>query len=578
MESKIIDEYMLDVSRLLIKNCIPKKTKAFTTKYITKLLNVPNLESSSSNINSESIEDITALKLQELLFTSQTTYTTILNAYHRRKQLDKNSYNSLTWSMYEEPLKIAQNIDRSIKNTQDKETLRHEYPLAGFVISVKDSFYLKGSPCTSGMFINMDRVATRDPEIFSLLKRKGALLTSRGNIPQFLVSLESNNNLFGECLNPLDKTRTPGGSSGGDAANVLLGYANVGFGSDIAGSLRAPALHCGLYSLKPTNQRISNVAMSYFFDRRYGSDRFPNEISNSAPSQMFLKVVLGCMTRSVKDIERVMEVICNNKTLDNLCAPLPWNPAPVLRKRIGVFRCLSIMEPSKATSRAVDIAVQRLQNQGYSVVEMDLDPIFQECAKWAIICLNNTKYLTNIFNGTVDVREPLSRLHLKSQVLSHVPNFMLSLVGSFGKNTRIGKLLSYYAMAKSHTQADVFAAGNRLYRKILTMMNSAEIDAIVMPGYPTVAPQLYNSNLTHACYLLVFNFLKMPAGICPVTKVRADEQFYESVHKDPITKKLKEIMKGSEGMPLGVQIAGRSFQDEVVLKVMRDLENEFKDE
>lgn len=211
------------------------------------------------------------------------------------------------------------------------------------MISVKDGFYLKGSPCTSGMYINMDRVATRDYIIFKLLK--GAVLTCRGNLPQFPVSLESNDNLFGDCLNPIDQTRTSGGSSGGDAANVVLGYANVGFGSDVAGSLRAPALHCGLYSLK-TNCRISDTAMAYLFDRPFGKDQYPNEVQNGANVQMFLKVVSGCMIKSVNDIDRVMQVLCDNKTDDIFVSDCGWRRKPVLRRRLGVFRSLSLMEPA----------------------------------------------------------------------------------------------------------------------------------------------------------------------------------------------------------------------------------------
>ena len=575
METRLIDEYMIDVGKLLIKDCDPKKTKAFTSKYIHKLLLSPDLSSVSPQIQSKSISSFTGLSLQKLLFTRQVKYTDIVNAYHRQKQLDMNSHNSLTWSMYEEPLQKAHEIDQylSNKSTKDPES---KFPLAGFVISVKDSFYLKGSPCTSGMYINMDRVANRDPLIFKLLKQKGAVLTCRGNIPQFLVSLESNNNLFGECLNPIDKTRTSGGSSGGDAANVALGYANVGFGSDIAGSLRAPALHCGLYSLKPSNCRVSNTAMAYLFDRRFGTDQYPNEVQNEANVQMFLKVVLGCMGRSVRDIDRVMQVLCDNKTDDMFVSNCGWRRQPVLRKRLGVFRSLSLMEPSRATSRALDLAIARLKKQGYTMVELDLDKVFEECIKWVLICFNTTPYLQNIMNQSVNIRESLSRMHLKSRILSHIPNLMLRVITCFTNKTRVGKLLDYYSSARKYTQNDVFNAGTRLYKQVLSVLDKFDVDGILMPGYPTVAPQLYKSDVTQACYLMVFNFLRMPAGICPVARVQEDEQFYESKHNDPITKNLKEIMHDSLGMPLGVQIAGRAFQDEVVISIMKDLEKEYE--
>ena len=96
--------------------------------------------------------------------------------------------------------------------------------------------------------------------------KRGGLFVSKGNVPQALFSLESFNHVYGEARNPYDIRRVPGGSSGGEAALVRLGLVNAAIGSDIAGSLRIPALFCGICTLKPTALRLPLSSMTQFFE------------------------------------------------------------------------------------------------------------------------------------------------------------------------------------------------------------------------------------------------------------------------------------------------------------------------
>ena len=575
MEDKIIKEYLIDASRLKIKDCNPQTAIEFTHKYIDRLIDYPDLAHLDATVDHKHIRDWSIAQIQRAFTNRQVTMEELINAYHRQKQIQRNSHNSLTWSMYEEPLQRALELDRELGRFPDPASFLEEYPLAGFVISLKDSFYLRNSPSTSGMFINLDRVATRDPEMFAFLKRKGAVISCRGNIPQFLLSLEANNNLFGNTLHPSDPTRTAGGSTGGDPVNMLLGFANIAIGSDIGGSLRAPALYCGLYSLKPSNYRVSQQGMSLLFERRFGSDQIEAEIENAFSSQMLLKVSIGPIARSAHDIDRFMSVICGNQQFDNLVTPHPWNLRPKFARRVGVFRKLSLVEPSAACSRGLDEALERLAKEGYSFVEMDLNELFEECLKWTMMCFNKSPYVMKIFSGDVDIREQLSPIHYKNSILARMPPLMLKAVKFLKRSTRLGTLLGYFLDADNFSQADIFAACSRLYGQLMAKMKAAGVDALLLPGFPTVAPKLCTSNTILGCYMIVFNFLRMPAGICPITTVRPDEQFYESRHKDMITKDLEKAMQGSKGLPIGVQIAGRAYQDEVVVSIMKDLEKHF---
>lgn len=96
-------------------------------------------------------------------------------------------------------------------------------------------------------------------------EEQGCLIISKGNVPQYLLGIESKNEIYGNTGNPYNINRTAGGSTGGDSAIVGLNEANVGLGSDIGGSLRIPALFCGIYSIKPTSSRFDTSSYSHCF-------------------------------------------------------------------------------------------------------------------------------------------------------------------------------------------------------------------------------------------------------------------------------------------------------------------------
>ncbi len=110
---------------------------------------------------------------------------------------------------------------------------------------------------THGFYCNLNNKITENENTVKNLIDKGVLILCRGNVPQGLFSMESFNHIFGEAKNPYDMSRVPGGSSGGEASLVRLGLVNASIGSDIGGSVRIPALFCGVVALKPTALRLS---------------------------------------------------------------------------------------------------------------------------------------------------------------------------------------------------------------------------------------------------------------------------------------------------------------------------------
>lgn len=198
------------------------------------------------------------------------------------------------------------------------------------------------------------------------------MFISKGNIPQGLFSLESFNHVYGEARNPYDINRTSGGSSGGEAALVRLGLVNAALGSDIAGSLRIPALFCGVYTLKPTALRIPILLMTQFFE----SHNFGRKPCNGFDTNILPTV--GPITRSVDDIEILMTQICDGIQYDLFSPPLGWHPVKDLPLKVGVLKEFNIVPVCTAGSRALNQCVDILKKKKVEIVDIDINDIIEE--------------------------------------------------------------------------------------------------------------------------------------------------------------------------------------------------------
>ena len=130
-------------------------------------------------------------------------------------------------------------------------------PLHGISMTVKESFNVAGLPTTFGNPLWKDNIATGNAFMIDRLLQAGAIIFGKTNVPYMLADAQSYNDIYGTTNNPWDPTRSPGGSSGGEAATLAAGLSALGAGSDIAGSLRNPAHYSGVYGHKPTWGLIS---------------------------------------------------------------------------------------------------------------------------------------------------------------------------------------------------------------------------------------------------------------------------------------------------------------------------------
>jgi aspartyl-tRNA(Asn)/glutamyl-tRNA(Gln) amidotransferase subunit A len=165
-------------------------------------------------------------------------------------------------------------------------------PLHGVPVSIKDTFDTTGVRTTRGSLMFADHVPERNAAAVNGLIAAGAIPFAKANTPEFALWWETDNRVFGLTVNPWDHTRTAGGSSGGDAAAVAARLTTLGLGSDLGGSIRVPAAHCGVVGFKPTHDRIS--------------------LNGHWPGVLRQYTAVGVLTRSVRDAALAFSVLAGS--------------------------------------------------------------------------------------------------------------------------------------------------------------------------------------------------------------------------------------------------------------------------
>lgn len=209
----------------------------------------------------------------------------LVEAYLARMDGPARSLNAVVARRDAEALAEARAIDEA------RAAGRKLGPLAGVPITIKDSFDVAGLPSTFGHPDRANHRAREDAVAVARLKAAGAIVMGKSNVPKDLADWQSFNDVYGVTNNPWDEGRTPGGSSGGAAAALAAGLCALELGSDIAGSIRVPAVYCGVWGHKPTFNIIPTRGHSMV------ENAVPNDISVSGP-----------LARSAADLELALDI------------------------------------------------------------------------------------------------------------------------------------------------------------------------------------------------------------------------------------------------------------------------------
>ncbi|XP_060081151.1 fatty-acid amide hydrolase 1-like [Ylistrum balloti] len=441
---------------------------------------------------------------------------------------------------------------------------RRKGPLHGIPISVKENFYLEGYDCTGGMSAYLDLCVTEENTLIKVLKKQGAIPFVRTNIPQSMMTYECSNPIYGETKNPYDLTRGPGGSSGGEAALIATRGSILGFGTDIGGSIRIPSHFCGVYGLKPTVGRLSKQNMLPF-----------------QCGQPLIGAVGGPLASDVDGLVTAMKSLLIPAMFDQdpTCPPIQFRNEIFEEKRplrIGYFLDNGYITPVPACQRAVTMATEILQDRGHTIVQFD-PPDIKECFELYMLSTfgdGGDSFVEILQNDQVDPTLQLAHLSLI------LPKW-LSILGGWVLSKFAGDRMLYIinkCMTGAGSVSEYWKVEERIQaykKKMLRKWRANKLDVLICPGFafPAVRSGNVFNVLGGVSYTVFFNLLNYPAGSMPITKVTAEDEANLAVYptKTGYEKEIKKDSVGSKGLPVNVQCAGLPYQEELVLRVMREL-------
>ncbi|CAA6806388.1 MAG: Aspartyl-tRNA(Asn) amidotransferase subunit A (EC @ Glutamyl-tRNA(Gln) amidotransferase subunit A (EC [uncultured Sulfurovum sp.] len=397
----------------------------------------------------------------------------------------------------------------------------------GIPILIKDNIQVKDWSVTSGSEILQGYVAPYNATVIENLYAKGFSAFGRANMDEFAMGSTTESSYYGATKNPHDLERVPGGSSGGSAAAVAGGIAIAALGSDTGGSIRQPAAYCGCVGMKPTYGRVS----------RFGLGAYASSLDQ-----------IGPITQNVEDAAILYDAIASHDEKDSTCSTLELAS---ITENLDADRKLTIAvidnyitEASQEIQDAYAMTVQKLEEAGHRIVHKNMANTKYDIATYYIVATaeattnlaryDGIRYGKRVEGSNLEETFRNTRAQFGDEVKRRIMlgNFVLSA----------GYYDAYYVKAQKvrHLIKDEF---NKIFE---------EADLILSPVAPTVAPkigsnqdplEMYKSDM----YTIAINLAGLPALSLPVAK-------------------------NAEGMPIGLQLIGKAFNEQALFDGALSLE------
>ena len=392
-------------------------------------------------------------------------------------------------------------------------------PLAGLPVTVKSSIATSGHLCEVGSLANKGHVPTNDATVVVRLRQAGAVILGTTNCPEYLMAYVTDNVLHGRTNNPWNVEYTPGGSSGGESAAIAAGMSAGGLGSDSGGSVRVPAHFTGICSLKPTPGRIP------------GFGHMPPCIGPFAALGS-----VGPMARTIADVALLFQALAGQDPVDPVSPPVALR-APSLddvkRVTVGYFEDDGLVPVTPETRQGVADAAKSMRKAGFDVRPFRPKGLEQARKLWELFFVR----------GGAFFEEPLVKGH----------EHKLSLVfRDFLERAHAAPPLTAAEVLTAWAEADIIRG------KLLAQMQEFPLLLCPVSAVPAFRHEERNwlidgqdvEYLDAMRYTQWWNLLAAPAAVVPVGR-------------------------SSEGLPIGVQLVGRPFEDETVLTAASVIDEEF---
>jgi fatty acid amide hydrolase len=433
--------------------------------------------------------------------------------------------------------------------------------LHGVPITIKESLDLAGTPSTFGVTTRAKVLAERDDPYVASLRAAGAIVLGKTNVAQVLMYIESDNPVYGRTKNPWNAERAAGGSSGGQAAILAAGGSALGLGTDLGGSLRYPAAFCGVASLKPT------------------AGRTPDEGLHSAHiGQRAIVSQVGPMAREVGDLALALPLLngAGNSAVEPERPLGDPDAVDISTLRVAYYTDDGTLAVAPSVRRAVVEAAGMLAGRGAQVTEWRPPDVRRALDLWlGIIAADGARHFASVLKGSkkhpaIATNVALAR---RSRPTLAVLGGLLRLLGQ--RST--AELIRTFGRHDTLHYFELVAAQREYRRRFLQALDTHDggpFDVIVCPvaAVPAIPHGASRYLATAGGYNPLYNVLGYPAGVVPVTRVRADEESARRASLDLVQRTARQAELGSAGLPLGVQVAARPWREHVALAAMRAIQ------
>ncbi len=450
-----------------------------------------------------------ATEIAKIVRERQASVVEIVQAHLNHIKRHNPTIKAINLILEQEALSAAKVADEALVKNPSKVGLLHGVP-----ITLKDAINVAGVKTTLGMPQYRNYIPKKDAEVVSRLKDAGAILLGRTAVPIACWDFNCRNPIYPETLNHWDRSRTPGGSSGGAAASIAAGFAPLDLGSDLAGSIRIPAHCCGVYGLRTTDGLL-NI-----------QDGWPEDFKETAENL----VVCGPMARNIADLQLMLKVL--QPEYGKSVEPVPNT------LRIGYTEDMLDVSPDAGTKSCISNFLEKLRQDGHHVVstkgpEVDLE----ECLEsWGNI-------------GGFEFKKTLP------QIL-RIPPFSTLLLLYFDQWRFGGGPLATYHIKGFYSSDHDHQRALEILSEIRRIVSNffRQFDVWILPILPIPAFERTNLNRffkIHGERKIYSNFLG--TFNCTTTVMG--------------TPGLAIPIGFSEGMPIGIQVHSRAFSDFWLLKI-----------
>ncbi|ERS96176.1 amidase [Sporothrix schenckii 1099-18] len=483
----------------------------------------------------EVTERYDATALVDLLATRKITAVALLHAFRKRASIAHQLTNCLT-ELLPEAITAAEAADAHIA-----ETGKPLGPLHGLPVSLKEQIAVSGHATHAAFVAWIDNETQRDAHLTASLKAMGAIVFSRTAQPQSFMHLETSNNIYGATVHARDRTRTAGGSSGGETALLSMHATPLGFGGDIGGSIRAPSSLNGVWGFKPSVGRVSGSGVVV-----------------PSPGCDSIHGTLGAFTRSLRDLNLFHGAYSATKPWIDDPSLLPYavsvESSTPLRQplRIGIMNTDDVVTPLPPVQVVLEKVVTKLRTSPLVEV-VPFKPLDHDVA-WKVITANYWE------DGGAKIRELCAE---SGEGLRPLTQWMMD------------ECRANEAALGSTTQ-DRRAARDAFRARYSEHWSAANVDVVIAPVTTSTAPPLDTSR--YWGYTAIWNLVDYPALAFPASDMvggygedlsarvyepRNDTEVYLFEHYNP---------QDSQNMPVGLQIVTRKWMDSECLAAAEIIE------